>query len=338
VHIAPTSPDQTHTTTESGRDQVYLPLTGRHVLQIAPLAPWLERSIAQNYGALRLPDIISMKAFLLEHAPTIRVAITSGKVGMDEELIEALPALRAIVNFGAGYDTIDLSAAGRRGIRISNTPDVLNDCVADTALALLLDVFRRTSAADRFVRSGEWKGGPFPLTSRLTGKRIGIVGLGRIGRAIALRLEGFSCEIFYHNRNRSPDSPYEFVPSLKELAANSDALIVAAAGGPSTNGLISDAVLDALGPAGYLVNVGRGSVVDQDALVDALKAGKIAGAGLDVYAHEPSVPEALLAMDNVVLLPHVGSGTLETRQAMAELVLKNLDHFARRGFLFTPVN
>lgn len=188
------------------------------------------------------------------------------------------------------------------------------------------------------MRRGEWETSPFPLTTKLSSKRIGIVGLGRIGRSIALRLEGFGCEILYHNRNRLLNSPYEYVPSLKELAAKSDALVVAAAGGAASTGLISCEILEALGPAGFLVNVGRGSVVDQDALIDALQEGRIAGAGLDVYTDEPSIPHRLIEMDNVVLLPHVGSGTRETRGAMAELVLKNLDHFAKSGALLTPIN
>ena len=307
------------------------------VLQVGPLHPTVQSSIVSEYGALRLPDGAARDAFLAEHAANITVAVTSGKVGVDGRLMAALPRLRAVVNFGVGYDTTDVVAARAQGVAISNTPDVLNDCVADTALALLLDVLRRTTAADRFVRRGDWRNGNFPLATKVTGKRVGIVGLGRIGGAIAQRLEGFNCVISYHNRKPAPGVDYTYVASLEELAASSDALIVAAAGGPDSVRLITADVLKALGPDGYLINIARGSVVDEDALVNALLTGQIAGAGLDVFADEPHVPEALLDMDNVVLLPHLASGTNETREAMAELTLANLARFMTDGTLLTPV-
>ena len=189
-----------------------------------------------------------------------------------------LPQLRAVVNFGVGYDTTDVAQAAERGILISNTPDVLTDCVADTALALYLDVLRRTSAADRYVRRGDWTAkGNFPLAVRASGKRVGILGLGRIGQAIARRLEAFGCEIHYHNRRPLDGSPYAYEPSARELAAAVDVLVVAAAGGPDSAGLVDAEVLENLGPAGYLVNIARGSVIDEDALVEAWSRAGWAG-------------------------------------------------------------
>jgi lactate dehydrogenase-like 2-hydroxyacid dehydrogenase len=307
------------------------------VLQVGPLMPAVQDAIAAEYGAVRLPDGDDRAAFIAEHADDIVVAVTSGKVGVDGALMASLPNLKAVINFGVGYDTTDADQARARGIAISNTPDVLNDCVADTALSLLLDTFRRTTEADRFVRRGDWLNANFPLAARATGKRIGIVGLGRIGRAIATRLEGFRMVISYHNRSPLSDVDYTYRDSLLELAADSDALIVAAAGGPDSHGLISAEVLEALGPQGYLVNIARGSVVDQDALIEALTSGKLAGAGLDVYADEPRVPTELLELENVVLLPHLASGTVETRNDMADLTLANLRSFLADGTLVTPV-
>ena len=252
--------------------------------------------------------------------------------------MDSLPRLGAIVNFGAGVDAIDVNAARERGIKVSNTPDVLNDTVADTALGLLLDTLRRFPAADRYVRAGRWAtDGPFPYTRDVTGSRVGILGLGRIGSAIADRLRGFDCAIAYHNRHEIPDSPYRYAASPRELAASVDVLVVVTAGGPDTVHLVNREVLEALGPDGYLINVARGSVVDQDALVAALTERRLAGAGLDVFAEEPKVPEVLFGLDNVVLLPHVGSATVQTRAAMEELTVRNLDSFLRTGQLVTPV-
>ncbi|WP_241979856.1 2-hydroxyacid dehydrogenase [Cryobacterium glaciale] len=307
------------------------------VLQVGPLMPMVQNAIVADHNAVRVPDGSDRQAFLSDHGSKFTIAVTSGKIGVDSALMAGLPNLRAVVNFGVGYDTTDVAQAQARGILISNTPDVLNDCVADTALALLLDVFRRTSEADRFVRRGAWKAGNFPLASKLSGKRVGIVGLGRIGTAIAQRLEGFNCVISYHNRKPVAGVDYRYVGSLTELAAGSDALIVAAAGGADSVKLISAEVLAALGPQGYLVNIARGTVIDETALVAALVSGALGGAGLDVFADEPNVPESLLALDNVVLLPHLASGTVETRQAMAELTLANLDQFLTDGTLCTPV-
>ncbi|MEN8582672.1 2-hydroxyacid dehydrogenase [Burkholderia sp. RS01] len=299
----------------------------------------VQDTVVDAYGAVRLPDSAADQAeFLERRGSTFDVAVTSGRFGVGTELMRALPNLRAVVNFGVGYDTTDVQQSAERGISVSNTPDVLNDCVADTAIALYVDVLRRTSAADRYVRRGNWtRKGNFPLATNASGKRVGILGLGRIGKVIARRLEGFDCIISYHNRKEAAGVTYDYAPSPVELARNTDVLIVAAAGGPDSAHVVDRAVIEALGPDGYLINIARGSVVDEQALVAALLAGELAGAGLDVYTDEPKVPQDLLAMDNVVLLPHLGSGTHETRAAMADLTLANLAQFAADGTLVTPV-
>ena len=309
------------------------------VLQVGPLKPSLAETLRTSYGAYVLPENGAERArFLDEHGSEITVAVTSGRTGVDAALMSALPNLGAVVNFGVGYDTTDMAAADSRGVAVSNTPDVLTDCVADTAVGLLIDVLRQFSAADRYLRAGRWPvDGNYPLTRQVSQSRVGIVGLGRIGGAIATRLAAFGCSISYHNRRPVADSPYAYVESPVELARQVDVLIVAAAGGGETRNLIDRSVIDALGADGYLVNIARGSVVDETALVEALTAGRLAGAGLDVFADEPHVPDALLAMDNVVLLPHVASGTVETRAAMEDLTLRNLDRFLQTGELVTPV-
>lgn len=309
------------------------------VLQVGPLMQAVQDTVAGVYGAVRLPDSAADQAEFLEHrGHTFDVAVTSGRFGVGTELMRALPNLKAVVNFGVGYDTTDTRQATERGIAVSNTPDVLNDCVADTAVALYVDVLRRTSAADRYVRRGDWvRKGNFPLATKASGKRVGILGLGRIGKVIARRLEGFDCTISYHNRKKAAGVTYEYASSPVELARKSDVLMVAAAGGPESVHVVDREVIEALGPRGYLINIARGSVVDEQALVAALLAGHLGGAGLDVFADEPKVPQDLLSLDNVVLLPHLGSGTNETRAAMAELTLANLAQFAADGTLVTPV-
>ncbi|MBI5339846.1 MAG: 2-hydroxyacid dehydrogenase [Mycolicibacterium rufum] len=309
------------------------------VLQVGPLKPSLAKTLAEDYAARSLPESPSERAtFLAEHGAEVTAAVTSGRTGVDAALMAALPNLGAIVNFGVGYDTTDVDAAAARGIGVSNTPDVLTDCVADTAVGLMIDTLRQFSASDRYVRAGRWPvDGNYPLTRQVSNTRVGIIGLGRIGQAIAHRLTAFGCTISYHNRRQVPDSPYSYAASPVELAGGVDVLVIAAAGGDGTRGLVSAEVLDALGPQGYLVNIARGSVVNQDALVSALLNGRLAGAGLDVFADEPKVPEELFALPTVVLLPHVGSATVQTRAAMEALTLRNLDSFLTTGALVTPV-
>ncbi|MBY6676678.1 2-hydroxyacid dehydrogenase [Rhodococcus sp. BP-332] len=306
------------------------------VLRVGGLKPSLMETLEAG-GALVLPDD-DRDEVLGRHADEIVAVVTSGRVGVKADLMDRLPALRAIVHFGVGYDGTDAEEARRRGIGVSNTPDVLTDAVADTALGLLIDTLRGLSAADRYVRAGEWTTKPMPpLARQVSGSRVGILGLGRIGGAIAHRLEAFGCTIDYHNRNVVESSPYRYHSSPRELAAAVDVLVVAAAGGPETQQLVDRETLDALGPDGFLINVARGSVVDEDALVEALQSGRLAGAGLDVFAHEPEVPDALRALDTVVLLPHVGSATVQTRAAMEALTLENLNSFLADGTLVTPV-
>jgi lactate dehydrogenase-like 2-hydroxyacid dehydrogenase len=304
----------------------------RHaILQNGPLVPWLERELEARYDVAALHRQPDAAAFLRAQGSRFVGLATSARFGADRALLDALPGLQVISSFGVGYDVFDLPAARARGIPIGYTPGVLNDCVADTAFGLLIDAARRFSAADRFVRRGDWLRGAFPLTTRVSGKKLGIVGLGRIGRVIARRAGGFDMEVRYHNRRPVEDVPHAYEPTLAGLAAWCDFLIVISAGGPSTRHLVDAQVLRALGPRGILVNVSRGSVVDEAALVRALQDGTIGGAGLDVYEDEPRVPEALFALDNVVLLPHVASGTEETRRAMGELVLSNLEAFFATG-------
>jgi lactate dehydrogenase-like 2-hydroxyacid dehydrogenase len=266
------------------------------------------------------------------------VVVTSGYPGVDADTIAALPNLEAVVNNGAGVDSIDVEAAKRRGIGVSNTPDVLSDTVADTALGLILMTLRRFGAADRYVRAGRWaRDGQFPYARDVSGLQVGILGLGRIGSAIATRLLGFDCAIAYHNRHRIDGSPYRYADSPVELAESVDVLVVATTGDHTTRKLVDRTVLGALGPEGYLINIARGSVVDQDTLVELLAGGGLAGAGLDVFADEPNVPAELFTLDNVVLFPHIGSATARTRQAMALLAIRNLDSYLDTGELVTPV-
>jgi hydroxypyruvate reductase len=295
------------------------------VLQVCPLLPSLEEKLRTSYKIVDEP------------ADDVVAAITSSRFGVTNEQIDALPALRAIVHFGVGYETTDVPYARSRGIVVSNTPDVLTDCVADLAVGGMIDVLRRLTAADRFLRRGDWQRGQFPLATKVSGRSVGILGLGRIGRAIAHRLSAFDTSLSYHSRHRVPDVPYQYFESPAALAAAVEVLVVATSGGPATAGLVSEDVLTALGPAGYLVNIARGSVVDEPALVAALTTGGIAGAALDVFADEPNVPEPLLGLDNVVLLPHIASATVETREAMGDLAFRNLRQFLTDGTLITPV-
>lgn len=307
------------------------------VLQAGRLMPELEAALAAQFDCHALGHQEDAHRFLAEEGAGFEAMVTSSKHGADAALMDALPNLKAIAHFGVGYDTVDVAAAAKRGIAVSNTPDVLNDCVADVAMGLLIDVARGLSASDRFVRRGDWLKGPFPLTTRVSGKKLGIAGLGRIGQAIVKRAQGFGMDIRYHSRRPVAGAALAHEPSLVGLAQWCDFLVVIVSGGPATRHLVSAEVIDALGPQGYLVNVSRGSVVDEAALVDALVNRRIAGAGLDVFADEPRVPDALLELDNVVLLPHLASGTRETRQAMADLVLANLHSYFEHGRLVTPV-
>jgi lactate dehydrogenase-like 2-hydroxyacid dehydrogenase len=303
------------------------------VVTFGPLMTDLTQALAERHGAVAAEQVGA-------DATQTRVAVTTGRTGVKAADMDRFAGLEAIVHFGVGYDATDVDEAGRRGIAVSNTPGVLTDCVADTAVGLVLDTMRGLSAADRFVRRGDWARGSyaFPLTRRVSGSRVGILGLGRIGRAVARRLEGFDAEISYHARTPRPDVRWRYVESVVELASEVDVLVVTVSGGAASRHLVDAEVLAALGPDGFLVNVARGSVVDEAALVAALEAGSLAGAGLDVFADEPRVPAALLERDDVVLLPHLGSGTVETRAEMRDLVLANVERFLADGTLLTPID
>ncbi|MVW78761.1 2-hydroxyacid dehydrogenase [Bordetella sp. 02P26C-1] len=309
------------------------------VLMVGPMPAIITEHVERHYRLHRWWEIKDQANFLKTQGRTVRGIVTSGRHGATRQLMESLPNLEVISSQGVGYDSIDIDAARTREVAVANTPGVLNACVADTALALLLNVSRRYCEADRFVRAGRWAKEAFPLTTKPSGKRCGIVGLGNIGLDVAKRAEAFDMSVAYYNRRARNDVPahYRYYDNLIALAQDSDFLVVVVPGGAQTRHLINDAVLDALGPRGYLINVARGTVVDEAALVKALQDGRIAGAGLDVFEEEPQVPQALMEMDQVVLLPHLASGTEETRQAMADLVINNLDSWFQRGEVITRV-
>lgn len=276
-------------------------------------------------------------AALAAAAPRIQAMAAQGETKVSDEVMAQLPALKLISVMGVGYDGIDVAAAKRRGIMVTHTPDVLNDEVADTAIGLMLCAARQLPAADRFVRAGEWLKGPMPLQRKMSGARLGIVGMGRIGKAIADRAKAFGMSIAYTARSAKPELPYAFHPDATSLAAVSDFLVIITPGGAGTRKMINAEVLKALGTKGILVNVARGSVVDEAALIEALKAGVIGGAALDVFEDEPRVPQALIDMPHVVLAPHIGSATRETRQAMCDLAVNNLRAFFAGQPLLSPV-
>jgi lactate dehydrogenase-like 2-hydroxyacid dehydrogenase len=258
---------------------------------------------------------------------------------VDAALLDRLPGLQIVANFGVGYDSVDVDAATERGVVVTNTPGVLDDEVADTALALLLMTVRELGQAERYLRAGRWAAeGHYPLTElTVAGRRLGILGLGRIGEAIARRAEPFRMTVAYHNRTRK-DVPYRYYPSLLEMARDVDTLVVVVPGNAATRHLVDADVLRALGPDGVLVNIGRGTVVDEAALIEALRTRTIRAAGLDVYEDEPDVPQELIDLDNTVLLPHVGSASKPTRRAMGRLVVDNLASWFADGRALTPVN
>jgi lactate dehydrogenase-like 2-hydroxyacid dehydrogenase len=294
--------------------------------------------IAERLPLHRLWREADPGAWLAEWGPRIRaLAMAGAHAPIDDAYMQGLPNLEIISSFGVGYDHIDVRAAARRGIIVTNTPGVLDDEVADTALGLMIMAVRRLPQAERYLRSGQWLEGAFPLTPSLRGRITGIVGLGRIGKAIATRVSAFGLTVVYHGRNPQADVAYRYFPSLVDLAKACDILIVVAPGGPGTRHMINDEVLEALGPDGVLVNISRGSLVDERALIEALRTGKILAAGLDVFENEPSVPDELIALDNAVLLPHVGSASVRTRRAMAERVVANLFAWADGKPPLTPV-
>lgn len=308
------------------------------ILMTAPMLPVILQALAPRFTVHRLWDQADKAAFLRETGPRICGVATSTLFGRtDAALLDWLPKLEIIASFGVGYDNVDVQAAAARGVVVTNTPGVLDDEVADLTIGLLLATLRQIPQADRHVRDGDWLERNFPLSPTLRGRRVGIVGLGRIGKAVARRLEGFGVEIAYHGRTRQ-EVGYAYHPTAVALAEACDVLIVLAPGGGGTRHLVDAAVLAALGPAGVLINVSRGSVVDEAALIAALQSGAILSAGLDVYSAEPRVPQALIAMPNIVLLPHIASGSVATREAMGKLVADNLIVWFSSGRPLTSVS
>ncbi len=316
-----------------------------HVLMPVPLPRLIVETLGANFRLHKLwlaPDQDAMVNAVASDVRAIATGVNILAEGIhfpvDAAFMARLPKLEIVANLGVGYDNIDAKWAAAHNIAITNTPDVLTEETADTAFGLLLNAVRQFSAAERYLRAGKWQERAFPLTASLRGRKLGIIGLGRIGKAIARRAEGFGLEIAYHSRRKADGVPYQYVPSLMGLAEACDILMVVVPGGPETKNMINAEVLKALGPDGILINIARGTVVDEAALADALRNKTILTAGLDVFANEPNVPAELIAMDHVVLLPHVGSGSHVTRDAMGQLVIDNLLAWRDGRPLLTPVS
>lgn len=306
------------------------------VLAVAKLHPFYQQALESQYTVHDRTHVTDPAAFAAL-APRIVGVAGTGEASVPRSLLAQLPQAKVVSVFGVGYDGVDVAAAIEHGIPVTHTPDVLTDDVADLAMGLVLSVGRSIPQADQFVRAGRWPGGPMALGRKVSGARMGIVGLGRIGKAIAQRARGFGMSIAYTASSEKTDSGFQFFPTAAALAAKVDFLVVITPGGAATRHLIDAEVLQALGPRGFLINVARGSVVDEAALIEALQNGTIAGAGLDVFANEPQVPEPLWTLHNVVLTPHMASATTETRQAMADLAFANMLAGTTGQPLRTPV-
>ncbi|BBK42466.1 D-2-hydroxyacid dehydrogenase [Allostella vacuolata] len=291
---------------------------------IAQYPPQIMAVLEENFTCHKMYEADDKKGFLASVADKARGLASTGVHGAPRDLILSLPKLEIISGFGVGYDAVDLPTVKEKNIVLTNTPNVLTDCVADLGMTLMLDAARRVPQAERFLRDGQWLKGNYPAGVKVTGKRAGICGLGRIGTALAKRLSGFDMEIMYYDIEPKTNLPYRLMPSLVDLARNSDFFFVACYGGPSTRKLINEEVLRAIGTKGILVNIARGSIVDEEALVRVLEDKALGAAGLDVFQDEPNVPEKLLTFDNVVLTPHIASNTHETRAAMGKLMCDNL--------------
>lgn len=297
------------------------------ILQLGSFLPALETALGERFVVHRWPDDLPEEGWLAERAPAVRALVTGAQLGVPNVTLGRLPALGIVAINGVGFDRVDLEYARTRAIRVTNTPDVLTADVADLALGLVISMLRDVPAADRYVREGKWLAGPMPLGRKVSGRRFGIIGFGRIGSAIAARLAALGPVAYCASAPKPEHAQYRFIPDPVQLARESDVLILAAAVTASSRRMVGAQVLDALGPEGYLVNIARGTLIDQAALIAALQERRIAGAALDVYDDEPNVPEALRALPNVVLTPHIGSATHETRAGMARMVLANLDAF-----------
>lgn len=294
-----------------------------------------DKRLKENFVVHELDKADDKDALLKDLAPRLRGIATMGQIGCSAEIMAALPNLEIISCYAVGVDAVDMPAARERDIIVTNTPDVLNDCVADLAIGLTISLLRDIPNADQFVRTQPWyTPTDYPLTRSLGGKTLGVVGLGRIGLGAAKRAQAFGMNIAYHNRSKRDDVDFAYYATPAELAANCDVMVLLCPGGPATQHLVNKEVLDALGPDGYLVSISRGTVVDETTLVDALVNNRIAGAAMDVFEHEPQVPDALKQARNVILTPHMGSGTAETRAAMGNLMIDNLiAHFSGKPVL-----
>ncbi|WP_435655488.1 2-hydroxyacid dehydrogenase [Brucella pituitosa] len=310
----------------------------QQILQMGPLLPETMSELETTYIVHRY-DLVPDKSKLLSRiAPALCAIATRGDYLLGEDIMRSLPNLKLIASSGAGFDGIDAKAAKAQGITVTNTPGVVSECVADLAMALILTTIRKTLVHDRFVRSGEWRHTKPTLTEKVWGERIGIIGLGGIGKAIARRATAFRMPVGYYGRQKQETVDFQYFGDLVKLAHWAKILVVAVPGGSATAGLVSRAVIDALGPTGVLINVSRGSVIDEPYLVDALVTRRLAGAGLDVFADEPNIPERLLELDTVVLQPHIGSGSNYTRIAMGQLLLDNLAAFFANRPLLSPTS
>jgi lactate dehydrogenase-like 2-hydroxyacid dehydrogenase len=309
------------------------------ILLVGPLRPLMVDGLSAAVNVHKLAETKDRNAFLAELAPRVRAVAVSGPVEpINEALMGRFPRLEIVSSFGVGYDHVDAKWAGAHGITVTNTPDVLNEEVADTALGLLLCTVREFPQAERYLRAGKWVEKAYPLSKgTLRDRTVGIVGMGRIGKAIARRLDAFGVPVVYHSRNPQASVPYRYYPNLVDMARDVDTLMVIVPGGASTQNMINAAVLEALGPNGILINMARGSVVDEPALIKALKERKIMSAGLDVFVKEPVVPQELIDMEHVVLFPHLGSASVATRRAMDQLVVDNLLAWAAGKPPLTPV-
>ncbi|MRW93491.1 2-hydroxyacid dehydrogenase [Duganella sp. FT80W] len=293
------------------------------VLLISPVLPELDRQLAERYTVHRLYQHADQNAYLNQHQHSIVAVVTGGALGISTALMERLPALKIVTINGIGTDAVDLGYARRHGIHVTTTPDVLTADVADLGIGLAIATLRGLCTGDRYVRAGDWGSKPLALANKFSGKRVGIVGFGRVGRAIAQRAAAFDCPISYVDRREHADVPYRYVSDLLQLARDSDVLVLAASANDGKV-IVTSEVLDALGPQGVLINIARGKLVDEQALVLALQEKRLGGAGLDVFVDEPRVPAALWTMENVVLQPHRASATEETRRDMGQIVLDNL--------------
>ncbi|ATA23089.1 dihydrofolate reductase [Brenneria goodwinii] len=300
----------------------------RAVLVIAPILAHLMQNLTENFVVHKLYEQEDRQAFLSQQGKNIKGIVTRGDIGVANSVLEHLPNLGIIAIFGVGTDAVDLDYTRQRGITVTTTPGVLTDDVADTALGLILALSRRLCGADKFVRDGQWPHAGFPLGTKVTGKRVGIFGMGNIGRAIARRTAGFDMKIAYTDLREDTSLPYQYVADLSELASQCDILVISISGGKGSEGLINADIFSAMPESAFLINIARGSMVNQPELIQALQQKKIAGAGLDVFADEPNVPDELIKMENVVLLPHIASATIETRIQMSEIVFANIQaHF-----------